>query len=71
MKRTKRLTRKQRAEAQRTFLEILVQLPKKPVKVKPIFSLKTYFANKAKKRLERLTLRQERREAKLHEGHKH
>lgn len=71
MKRAKRLTRKQRSEAQKTFLALLAQLPKKPVKVKPVFSLKTYLANKAKKRLEKLTWRQEKREAKLHAGHKH
>jgi len=71
MKRAKRLTRKQRRAAQKMLLELLAQMPKKPVKVKPVFSLKTYMLNKANKRAEKLQYRQEKREAKLHEGHKH
>lgn len=78
MKRLKRVTKREK-KAMAKFLKELKEkessvettVPKKANKVKPIFSLKKYFANKAQKRLEKLQHRQDKREAKAHAGHKH
>lgn len=79
MKRSKRVTKREK-KAMAKFLKELKEkesssvettAPKKVHKVKPIFSLKKYFANKAQKRLEKLQHRQDKREAKAHAGHKH
>lgn len=72
MKRLKRVTKREK-KAMEKFLKELKEkepapvetvAPKKARPVTPIFSLKNYFAAKAKKRLEKLTLREENRQAK-------
>lgn len=69
MKKAKRLTKRQRKEAQKVLKELmngqseLIFKPAKPRKVKPMFLLTKYLEWKAKKKLDKI---QER-----HEGHSH